>query len=73
MAEPSAPSSNLDTPLAAFAHKAVTTLALGGIVALFKFYVDVKADLQLLHAEVQQTNENTTVILQEMNRLHPRQ
>ena len=53
-------------------HKVASVVMAAGLIGMFKFYVDVQKDLIQLKTEVGQANANTSLILQEINRLHPR-
>lgn len=54
------------------AQKIATVVLAAAVIGMFKFYVDVQQDLSALKAEVERANHNTSLILSEINRLHPR-
>jgi len=53
-------------------HKVVSTLMVGTVVGLIKFYVDVNTELAVLKQQVQQANEAADEILEILDAIAPR-
>lgn len=53
-------------------HKVVSTVMVGAVVGLVKFYVDVSTELAVLNQQVQQANETADEILEILDAIAPR-
>jgi len=62
----------MDSSALDMAQKIATVVLAAAVIGMFKFYVDVQQELSGLKAEVERANHNTSLILSEINRLHPR-